>query len=55
MNDTHMIVPKGPKNIIMYQEDQIPPYIESLIEPYINYIEPKFGICSIFNSPRHIC
>ena len=39
MDGTHIIIPKGPKNIIVYKEERIVPYIENLPHPSINFIE----------------
>lgn len=48
MDGTHIIVPKGPKNIIVYKEEIIVPYIENLPQPSVNFTKDDLGIYSIF-------
>jgi len=49
MDDSHIIVPKGPKNIIIYREERIVPYIESPTQSTVNYVETNLGVYSIFD------
>ena len=48
MDGTHIIIPMGPKSIIVYREERIVPYIENLLNPFVNFIEDDLGIYSIF-------
>jgi hypothetical protein len=43
-----MSLPKNGKNIIVLREGHISPYIESLPQPHVNYIEEDLGVYSIF-------
>lgn len=49
MDGTHVIIPYAPRNIIVYKEDRIVPYIENLPEPLVNHIEDDLGFDSIFS------
>jgi hypothetical protein len=48
MDGTHIIILRGPKNIIIYREECIVPYIQNLPQPLVNFIESDLGIYSIF-------
>jgi hypothetical protein len=39
MNGTHMSLPKVGKNIIVLREGWVSPYIESVPQPHVNFIE----------------
>jgi hypothetical protein len=45
---THLSVPWNGKNIIFLREGRISPYIESVPQPNVNYIEENLGVYSIF-------
>jgi ribonuclease HI len=45
---THLFVPRNGKNIIVLREERISPYIESVPQPNVNYIEEDLGVYSIF-------
>ena len=49
MDGSHIIVPKGPKNIIIYQEERIVPYVENPPWSEINFVEIDLGVYSIFD------
>jgi hypothetical protein len=42
------IIPQNGKNIIVLREGRISPYIESVPQPNVNYIEEDLGVYSIF-------
>jgi ribonuclease HI len=46
---THLSVPRNGKNIIVLREGRISPYIESVPQPNVNYIEEDLGVYSIFS------
>ena len=48
LNRTHLSIPWNGKNIIVLREGRISPYIESLPQPNVNYIEEDLGVYSIF-------
>jgi ribonuclease HI len=48
LNGTHLSVPRNGKNIIVLRERRISPYIESVPQPNVNYIEEDLGVYSIF-------
>jgi hypothetical protein len=48
LNETHLFVPRNGKNIIVLREGMISPYIESVPQPNVNYIEADLGVYSIF-------
>jgi len=48
MDGIHIIILKGPKNIIIYCEEHIVPYIENIPQLSVNFIESNLGIYSIF-------
>jgi ribonuclease HI len=43
-----MSLPKNGNNIIVPREGQISPYIESLPQPHVNYVEEDLSVYSIF-------
>jgi ribonuclease HI len=47
LDDTHLSIPQNGKNIIVLREGIISPYIESVPQPNVNYIE-DLGVYSIF-------
>ncbi len=48
MNGTHLIIPRGLKNIIIYMEEHLVPFIENLPQPSVNYTKEDLGTYSIF-------
>ena len=48
LDGTHLFVPQNGKNIIVLREGRISPYIESVPQPNVNYIEEDLGVYSIF-------
>jgi ribonuclease HI len=48
LDRTHLSVPQNGKNIIVLREGRISPYIESVPQPNLNYIEEDLGVFSIF-------
>jgi hypothetical protein len=48
LDGTHLSVPRNGKNIIVLREGRISPYIESIPQPNVNYIEEDLGVYSIF-------
>jgi ribonuclease HI len=48
LDGTHLSVPQNGKNIIVLREGRISPYIESVPQPNVNYIEEDLGVYSIF-------
>jgi hypothetical protein len=48
LDGSHMSLPKNGKNIVVLKEGQISPYIESLLQPHVNYIEENLGVYSNF-------
>jgi hypothetical protein len=48
LDGTHLSVPRNSKNIIVLREGRISPYIESVPQPNVNYIEEDLGVYSIF-------
>jgi hypothetical protein len=49
LDRTHLSVPRNGKNIIVLREGRISPYIESVPQPNVNYIEEDLGVYSIFS------
>ena len=49
LDGTHLSVPRNGKNIIVLREGRISPYIESVPQPNVNYIEKDLGVYSIFS------
>jgi ribonuclease HI len=48
LDGTHLSIPRNGKNIIVLREGRISPYIESIPQPNVNYIEEDLGVYSIF-------
>jgi hypothetical protein len=48
LDGTHLSIPQNGKNIIVLREGIISPYIESVLQSSINYIEEDLGEYSIF-------
>jgi hypothetical protein len=48
LDGSHLSIPKNGKNIIVLREGRISPYIESVPQPNVNYIEEDMGVYSIF-------
>jgi ribonuclease HI len=48
LDETHLSVPQNGKNIIVLREGRISPYIESVLQSSVNYIEEDVGVYSIF-------
>jgi hypothetical protein len=48
LDNTHLSVPRNGKNIIVLREGRISPYIESVPQPNVNYVEEDLGVYSIF-------
>ena len=48
LDGTHLSVPQNGKNIIVLREGRISPYIESITQHNVNYIEEDLGVYSIF-------
>jgi ribonuclease HI len=44
---THLSIPRNGKNIIVLREGRLSPYIESVPQPNVNYIEEDLGVYSI--------
>jgi ribonuclease HI len=50
----HLSIPRNGKNIIVLREVRISPYIESVPQPNVNYIEEDLGVYSIFSEEDNI-
>ena len=48
LDETHLSIPRNGKNIIVLREGRISPYIESIPQPNVNYINGDLGVYSIF-------
>jgi hypothetical protein len=48
LDGTHLSVPWNKKDIIVLREGRISPYIESVPQPNVNYIEENLGVYYIF-------
>jgi hypothetical protein len=48
LDGTHLSIPRNGNNIIVLREGRISPYIESVPEPNVNYLEEYLGVYSIF-------
>jgi ribonuclease HI len=48
LDGTHLSIPRNGKSIIVLREEIISPYIESIPQPNVNYIEEDLGVYSIF-------
>jgi hypothetical protein len=49
LDGTHLSIPRNGKNIIFLREGIISPYIESIPQPNVNYIEEDLGVYSVFS------
>jgi hypothetical protein len=54
LNGTHLSVPRNGKKIIVHREGRISPYIESVPQSSVNYIEEDVGVYSIFAEADNI-
>jgi ribonuclease HI len=54
LDGTHLSVPRNGKNIIVLREGTISPYIESVPQSSVNYIEEDLGVYSIFAEEDNI-
>jgi hypothetical protein len=54
LDGTHLFVPRNGKIIIVLREGRISPYIESVPQPNVNYIEEDLGVYSIFAKEDNI-
>jgi hypothetical protein len=54
LDGTHLSVPRNGKNIIVLREGIISPYIESVPQSSVNYIEEDLGVYSIFAEEDNI-
>jgi hypothetical protein len=50
LDGTHLFVPRNGKNIIVLRDGRISPYIESIPQPNVNYVEEDLGVYSIFSN-----
>jgi hypothetical protein len=48
LDRTHLFVPQNGNNIIVLREKRISPYIESIPQLNVNYVEEDLGVYSIF-------
>jgi len=48
LDETHLSIPQNGKKIIVLREGIISPYIESVPQPNVNYIEEDLRVYSIF-------
>jgi hypothetical protein len=48
LDGTHLSIPQNGKNIAVLREGRILPYIESVPQPNVNFIEEELGLYSIF-------
>ena len=53
LDETHLSIPQNGKNINP-REGRISPYIESVPQPNVNYIEEDLGVYSIFSKEYNI-
>jgi hypothetical protein len=44
LDGTHLSIPRNIKNIIVLREGRISPYIESVSQPNVNYLEEYLGV-----------
>jgi hypothetical protein len=49
LDGTHMSIPLNEKNFIVLRKGIISPYIESVPQPNINYLEEDLGVYSIIS------
>jgi ribonuclease HI len=54
LDETHLFIPQNGKNIIVLRDGRISPYIESVPQPNVNYIEEDLGVYSIFAEEDNI-
>jgi ribonuclease HI len=54
LDGTHLSVPQYGKKIIVLRQGRISPYIESVPQPNVNYIEEDLGVYSIFAEEDNI-
>jgi hypothetical protein len=54
LDRTHLSIPSNGKNIIVLREGRISPYIESVPQSSVNYIEEDIGVYSIFAEEDNI-
>jgi ribonuclease HI len=54
LDGTHLSVPRNGKNIIVLREGRISPYIESVPQRNVNYVEEDLGVYSIFANEGNI-
>jgi hypothetical protein len=54
LNGTHLFIPRNGKNIIVLREGIILPYIKSVPQSSVNYIEEDLGVYSIFTEEDNI-
>jgi hypothetical protein len=54
LDRTHLSIPRNGKNIIVLREGKISPYIESVPQSSVNYIEEDLGVYSIFAKEDNI-
>jgi len=54
LDKTHLSIPRNGKNIIVLKEGIISPYIESVLQSSIRYIEEDLGVYSIFAEEDNI-
>jgi ribonuclease HI len=54
LNGTHLSIPRNGNNIIVLREGRISPYIESVPQSSVNYIEEDLGVYSIFAEENNI-
>jgi hypothetical protein len=54
LDGTHLSIPRNGKNIIVLREGIISPYIESVPQSSVNYIEEDLGVYSIFAEEDNI-
>ena len=49
MDGTHVIIPQGNTNIIVYREDHIVPYIENIPQQNANFVQIDLGMYLVFS------
>jgi len=54
LDKTHLSIPQNEKNIIVLREGRISPYIESVPQPNVNYLEEDLRVYSIFAEEDNI-
>ena len=54
LNETHLSIPWNGNNIIILREGIISPYIESVLQSSVNYIEEDLGVYSIYDEEDNI-